>query len=120
MKIKNTLPISEARKRIFDIAEEVQKPDTYYTLTEKGKPKAVLISAGEFESLLETLEVLRVFPDLDKDMAEAHKDIKSGKYKTYTTLEQLLAKDGFVLAEKPKKLYAVHSKAKAKGRKASS
>lgn len=35
MRIKTTIPISEARKKIFKIAEEVQKPDNYYTLTEK-------------------------------------------------------------------------------------
>ena len=29
----------------LEIAEEVQKPDKYYTLTENGRPKAVLMSA---------------------------------------------------------------------------
>ena len=58
MDAKNTMSISEARKRIFEIAEEVQKPDKYYTLTEKGKPKAVLMSAEEFDSIMETIEIL--------------------------------------------------------------
>jgi len=33
MSAKNTIPISEARRRIFEIAEEVQAPGVYYLLT---------------------------------------------------------------------------------------
>lgn len=58
MRAKTTIPITEARKRIFDIAEEVQKPGVYYTFTEKGRPKAVFMSYDEFDSLMETLEIL--------------------------------------------------------------
>jgi len=77
MNTKTTLPISEARKKIFNIAKEVQKPSRYYTLTEKGIPKAVVMSANEFESLQETLEVIREFPDLDKDIKETERAVKS-------------------------------------------
>ncbi len=56
MKIKNTLPISEARKNIFSIAKEVQHPSTYYTLTEKGRPRVVILSAEKFESLIQENE----------------------------------------------------------------
>lgn len=107
--MKTTLSISEARKRIFDIADDVQKPGVRYTFTDKGKPKAVLMSAEDFESLEETIEVLRIFPNLDKAIAQVDRDIKSGAYKKYITLEELLAKDGYVL----------HGKTRAKGRKAS-
>jgi len=119
MTSKHTIPISEARKRIFDIAEDVQKPGQYYTLTEKGRAKAVVMSADEFESLMETMEVLAEFPDLPKDIAQVDRDIKSGKYKTYTTLEQILAREGYVLADKSKKSYAVSDKVRKKSRKGS-
>jgi len=97
MDTKTTLPISEARKKIFKIAEKVQKPSTYYTLTEKGIPKVVVMSAEEFESWRETLEVMRDFPNLEKDVKKAEKDFKKGNY---STLEKILAKEGFVLADK--------------------
>ena len=97
MNIKTTLSISEARKGIFKIAEKVQKPSTYYTLTEKGKPKAVVMSAEEFESWQETLEVIRDFPKLDKDVKAAERDFKKRKY---STLEEILSKEGFILANK--------------------
>ncbi len=114
MRTKTTIPISEARKRIFDIAEEVQKPNNYYTFTEKGRPKAVLMSAEEFDSWMETMEVMREFPDLDKDIKEAERAFKSGEYKSWTTLEDLLAKEGFVLADKSSKKYGISSKHQAK------
>jgi len=100
MDTKTTLSISEARKKIFQIAEEVQKPNTHYTLTENGRPKAVLISAEEFESWIETLEVMEEFPDLAKDIKQLDEDIKSGAYKTYPTLEDIMSDYGFVLADK--------------------
>ena len=104
---KNTISISEARKRIFEIAEEVQKPDKYYTLTEKGRPKAVLMSAERFDSLQETIEVMREFPNLDRDVKETEEAVKTGEYKNWATLEELLAKEGFVVADKPAKKYGI-------------
>lgn len=84
MNTQTTISISEARKKIFDIAEDVQKPSVYYVLTEKGRPKVVVLSAEEFESWVETLEVMQDFPDLKKDTKAARTDYKSGKYITLT------------------------------------
>lgn len=117
MNTKTTLPITEARRHIFDITEEVQKPGTYYTITEKGRPKAVLMSAEEFESWQETLEVMHDFPDLKKDIKETESAVKSGEYKSWTTLEELLAKEGFMVADKTQNKYGVPGKAKTKSGK---
>jgi len=100
MNTKTTLPISEARKKIFKIAEKVQKPSTYYILTEKGRPKVAFMSAEEFESWQETLEAIRDFPNLEKDIKKAENEYKRGDY---STLESVLFKEGFVLADKAKK-----------------
>lgn len=99
MDTRTTLPISEARKKIFKIAADVQKPATHYTLTEKGIPKAVVMSAEEFESWQETLELMREFPDIEKDIKKAEKEYKKGNY---LTLEKVLAEEGFILAGKSK------------------
>lgn len=111
--------MTEARKRIFEIAQEVQVPGVHYTFTEKGTPKAVLMSAEEFESWQETLEVMRDFPDLKKDIAEADAAIKSGEYKTWTTLEQLLAREGILVSDKSKNKYGVSTHTAKKGKKIS-
>lgn len=92
MDSKTTISISEARKKIFEIANDVQSPNNIYTLTENGKPKMVLISADEFESWMETLEVLKDFPDLKKDINKFEEDVKNKKYKNYISLEDILKK----------------------------
>jgi len=97
MDTRTTLPISEARKNIFKIAKKVQKPAVYYTLTEKGRPKVVVLSAEEFESWQETLEVMRIFPKLEKDIEKAEKEYKKGHY---LSLEDVLSKEGFVLSKR--------------------
>ena len=102
MDAKRTLSISEARKRIFELAEAVQKPDAYFVLTENGRPKAVMMSADEFESWQETLEVMHDFPDLQKDIDGVERDLKSGAWRDYATLDKLFAKEGYVLADKPR------------------
>jgi prevent-host-death family protein len=114
MRTKTTISITEARKNIFDIAEEVQKPGVYYTFTEKGKPKAVMMSHEEFESWVETLEVMQDFPDLKKDIEETDRAVKSGEYKNWISLDQMLMKEGFVLADKSNKKYGVPTKSKTK------
>lgn len=118
---KTTISITEARKRIFDIAKEVQAPNKVYTLTSDGKPKAVIMSAEEYESMIETMEVERIFPDLDKDIAEVKKAIKTGEYKKWPTLDDLKRDWGMAdkVAEKPKKKYGVHSRNKTKSKKKS-
>lgn len=102
MNVKTTLPVSEVRKNIFKIVGEARKPGMHYTVTEKGKPRVVIMSAEEFESWQETLEVMRDFPNLRKDIEEARRDYKKGNY---ITLEELLAEEGFVLADKKNKGY---------------
>lgn len=103
MDTKTFLTISEARKKLFKIADDVIKTSRHYTLTDRGKPKVVLMSAEEFESWEETLEVMRDFPDLKKDIEEAERDYKSGKC---VPLEDVLREEGFLLiADKPKKKY---------------
>lgn len=96
MNTQTTISISEARKKIFDIAEDVQNPSVFYVLTEKGRPKAVILSAEEFESWVETLEVIRDFPDLSKDISEMESDLKSGRYKTYASFDDVLKKQGYI------------------------
>jgi prevent-host-death family protein len=100
METKTTLPISEGRKKIFKIAEEVQKPSTYYTLTEKGKPKVVVMSAEEFESWQETMEIKKEFPDLKKDIKKIDKAVETGDYKKWATLDDVMAKYGYIATNK--------------------
>lgn len=117
MDTKHTISITEARKEIFKIIKEVQKPSISYTLTEKGRPKAVLMSAEEFESWQETMEVMREFPDLDKDIKGVDRAVKTGEYKKWATLDDIMAKYGYIAADKGKHKYGVGNKIRKKSAK---
>jgi len=114
MNSQNTLSITNARKNIFELAEKVQKPGIHFTLTENGCPKVVMMSADEFDSWQETMEVLQEFPDLDKDVAETEKAFRTGEYKKWSTLNDLKKDCVFAVADKSVKKYGVHASCKTK------
>ncbi len=114
MRIKNIISITEARKKIFDIADDVQQPGNYYILTQKGNPKVILMSTEDFETLKETMEVMREFPNLDKEVRQIDKAVKSGEYKKWAKLEDILSeknyKNSYQLADKSKNYYGMGRK----------
>jgi antitoxin YefM len=114
MSSKNILSITEARKNIFKLSDNVQKEGVYYTLIEHGRPKAVLMSADEFDSWQETMDVLREMPDLPQEIEKAKKEFERGQT---VTLEEVLAKQGYVLADKAKKKYVPSRSAKKSGKR---
>lgn len=119
MNSKTTLSITEARKRIFDIAEDIQKPGKYYTLTENGRPKAVLMSAEHFDSLMEDLE-LAADPGFAKRMAEVEKEFERGEYVSWEEAKRQLGWNKFDISfvmEKAKNPYSVKKVAKTKTQK---
>lgn len=89
MTTKTTISISEARVRLFEIAEEVQSPHVVFSFTEKGKPKVVMMSAENFESWAETLEVMSLFPHLKKDLEETQKAIANKTYKKWAKFDDV-------------------------------
>ncbi|TSC92357.1 MAG: antitoxin of toxin-antitoxin stability system [Candidatus Berkelbacteria bacterium Licking1014_85] len=84
-----TISISEGRTRLFKIADEVQKPNTYYTLTENGKPKIILISTDEYDSLVETADLVSDTGLLLK-IKTAEKEIKNKQTVSWEELKYQL------------------------------
>lgn len=107
MTTKNIISISEARKNIFKIAEEVQKPDNHYILTEKGRPKAVLMSTEEFDSLMENLEILSD-PKIMANIKKVEEEYEKGEYVTWEEMKKELhqsRRPSLVLSDKSRKKY---------------
>lgn len=116
MNSKTTLPISEARKRIFQIAEAVQKPGTRFIFTEKGIPKTVLISAEEYDSLMETMEILSDSKALSKIKKVEH-EFEKGKYVSWDKAKEFLGwQKPFVsmVMDKSKSQYGIKTKKRKK------
>jgi antitoxin YefM len=65
-----TIPISEAKDRLTELADRAAREHDHFTLTRNGRPHAVILSVAERESLQETLEIL-ADPEMRADLAEA-------------------------------------------------
>ncbi len=90
MNSKNIISTTEARRRLFEIVKDVSSPDTFYTLTERGRAKAVIMSAEEFEGWQETIELSTMFPNLKEELDEAKKQYEKGEYITYEEFKKQL------------------------------
>lgn len=54
----STAPFTEARHRLSDILDEVSTTGNDLVITRYGRPAAVVMGHDEYESLIETLNVL--------------------------------------------------------------
>ena len=53
-----TIPVTEAKQRFTEIVKAAEQYFDRYLVTKNGKEAAVVMSAQEYESLLETLDVM--------------------------------------------------------------
>lgn len=114
MSIKTTLPATEVRKNFFDILDEVSQTNIPYTITVKGKPKAVIMNADEYDSWQETLEIMND-PELVKGIEEGKKDLQEGKY---ITLDEYMAKNKLAFVrDKSGEYTVVNTKVSKKNKK---
>ena len=75
-----SLNASEARQKLFELVKKSVKGHMAIRITSKSGD-AVLISEEDYESLLETLELLST-PGMLKSIREAKADIKAGRTKS--------------------------------------
>ncbi|MFH1430108.1 MAG: type II toxin-antitoxin system Phd/YefM family antitoxin [Candidatus Uhrbacteria bacterium] len=95
----STIPVSRARKELFDIIERVQRPTTpYVRLTVKGEGKAIIMSEDEWESWKETVAIMSD-PQAMEDIRIAREEVERGEY---YTLDELKQKGWFVQESKAK------------------
>ncbi len=73
-----TLPLAEVKKSLSSIVKEVDEKYDRYVITRNGVEKAVILSAEEFEGLMETLDILTNKEEKEA-IARAKKQIKQGK-----------------------------------------
>ncbi|MDQ3964146.1 MAG: type II toxin-antitoxin system Phd/YefM family antitoxin [Actinomycetota bacterium] len=72
------VPFTEARANLTELLDDVEQRHEHVLITRNGRPSAVMLSADEYESLEETLDVLQ-----DKDLLDALKrsemDVAEGR-----------------------------------------
>ncbi|WP_028648883.1 type II toxin-antitoxin system Phd/YefM family antitoxin [Nocardiopsis sp. CNT312] len=65
-----TIPITEAKTRIAELADRAQREHADYTFTKNGRPAVVMMSVAQYESMMETLSIL-ADPETHADLAES-------------------------------------------------
>jgi antitoxin YefM len=56
--VNNAAAFTEVRDKLREILDDVVATGDTYTITRHGRPMAVIVSADEYESLIETLNIL--------------------------------------------------------------
>jgi len=86
-----TLPLSAAKARLSEIADEVDRTHQRVQITKNGRSYVVLISAEDLESLEATLELLSD-PAAMERVRQAKLDIEHGDFVTGEEMAQLMAR----------------------------
>ncbi|MDG4768406.1 type II toxin-antitoxin system Phd/YefM family antitoxin [Solwaraspora sp. WMMD406] len=72
-----TIPITEAKARIAELADRVAREHDHFTITRNGRADVMLISVAEYESMRETLDLLSDSEAL-ADLRQSREDFASG------------------------------------------
>ena len=82
-----TLSLSEVKMKLSELVDRVRSTDEEVVITKNGRPAAVLVSAEDFESWKETIEILSSNDLMD----EIRRGLAAlGKGSKIYTLEELL------------------------------
>ena len=82
-----TLPLSEVKARLSEIADEVDRTHERVHVTRNGREYVVLMSAEDLESLEATIELLQD-PEAIARVRQAEADVAAGDV---TTLDEMAA-----------------------------
>lgn len=73
-----TVPVTEAKQRFTEIVKGVEECFDRYLVTKNGRDAAIVMSAGEYESLLETIDVLASKKEM-RALVEAMEESRGGE-----------------------------------------
>lgn len=82
-------PVTEAKRKLLEFARQAGELGKTVTLTRHGKPYVVMMSAEEYESIQETLEILSD-PQSLASLAQSKEDIKAGRLVSWKDLKNEL------------------------------
>ncbi len=82
-----SVSLKKLRPKLPKIMEEIDSKMDRFIVTKRGKPIALIMSIDDYESLLETLDVLSD-KKLMKRIKQAEKDIKTGNVQTLERVEK--------------------------------
>ncbi len=84
-----TIPFTEARSKLSELLDDVERRHEHVVITRNGRPVAVLIPEDELEAIDETLEILQD-EDLLEALRESEQDVKAGRLSTLSEVRREL------------------------------
>ncbi len=85
-----TLPLSEAKARLSQIADEVHRTHERVTITKNGRSYLVLMSAEDLESIEATLELL-ADAEAVRRVEQGRKDLDAGLGTSADSMTELMS-----------------------------
>jgi len=76
-----TIPLSEAKAKLSELVKDVSETEEVVVISKGGVPATVMMSVSEYESLIETLDILSD-PELVENIKAALEEEKEGKFLT--------------------------------------
>ncbi|MBI2335975.1 MAG: type II toxin-antitoxin system Phd/YefM family antitoxin [Deltaproteobacteria bacterium] len=73
-----TLTVTEAKKHLLELIEDIEKMNERVTLTKNGIPTTIMMSLGDYEALIETLEILSD-PNILKSLKKSKRQVTQNK-----------------------------------------
>jgi antitoxin YefM len=86
-RVARIVPFTEARANLTELLDDLERRQEHVLITRNGRPAAVLLSAGEYEALEETLEILQD-EDLMDALRRSEKDVKAGRLTSLNDLRR--------------------------------
>ena len=80
--ISETIPASKAKTYFSQLLRRMREQHESFAITQRGKVEGVLLNIEEYESLIETLEILSD-RELVKSIERGLRDVKAGRIYPY-------------------------------------
>ena len=81
-----TIPLSEARARLSELVDEAVRTHQRVEITRNGRRTAILMSADDFDSVEETLDIL-ADPVAMREIEQGLREAREGKLHTREEVE---------------------------------
>ncbi len=82
-----TMNLSEAKDRLSELVKNTAETTRQVIITVNGRKQAVLISLEEYESMMETIEILRN-QELVKKIESSMEDIRKGSVVAFDDIKK--------------------------------
>ena len=87
----NTVSLKELRPELPKVIARIDGKLDRYVVTKRGKPVVVMMSIEDYESLMETLDIL-ADPKAMAGIRKGEKDIREGKTRSWSEIKASLGR----------------------------